>query len=54
VNEPADQYYGDRSGCVKDFAGNTWWNASHVEDVPRDELMRRAQESMKNMDMKKH
>lgn len=49
VNEPANQFYGDRSGCVKDFAGNTWWIASHVEDVPHDELMRRAQDSMKNM-----
>jgi PhnB protein len=42
VMEPANQFYGDRSGGVKDPAGNTWWIATHVEDVPRDELQRRA------------
>jgi uncharacterized glyoxalase superfamily protein PhnB len=36
-----DQFYGDRMGGVKDFAGNTWWIATHVEDVPPDELKKR-------------
>jgi uncharacterized glyoxalase superfamily protein PhnB len=43
VREPADQFYGDRSGGVKDAAGNHWWIATHKEDVPPDELKRRAE-----------
>lgn len=42
VQPPADQFYGDRSGGVRDAAGNQWWMATHVEDVPPDELARRA------------
>jgi PhnB protein len=41
VKEPMDQFYGDRAGCVKDPSGNTWWIATHIEDVPSDELKRR-------------
>ncbi|MGH7391952.1 MAG: VOC family protein [Candidatus Rokuibacteriota bacterium] len=43
VKEPADQFYGDRSGGVKDTAGNQWWIATHKEDVPPDEMKRRAE-----------
>ncbi len=39
---PADQFYGDRNAMVKDPSGNTWCIATHVEDVPADELRRRA------------
>jgi len=42
LREPADQFYGDRSGGVCDPAGNQWWIATHVEDVPPEELARRA------------
>lgn len=41
---PADQFYGDRQGGFSDPAGNYWWVATHVEDVPPDEMERRAQE----------
>jgi uncharacterized glyoxalase superfamily protein PhnB len=44
VREPADQFYGDRTGGVRDPVGNLWWIATHVEDVPPDEMARRAQE----------
>jgi len=44
--EPADQFYGDRQGGVKDALGNFWWIATRIEDVPRDEIARRAQEYM--------
>lgn len=44
VMEPADQFYGDRHGGVKDVAGNQWWIATHVEDVPPDEMRRRSEE----------
>lgn len=41
--EPADQFYGDRSGSVVDSGGNSWYISTHVEDVPPDELARRAE-----------
>ena len=41
VMEPADQIYGDRHGGVKDPSGNTWWIATHFEDVSNDEMARR-------------
>ena len=33
VMEPADQFYGDRSGGVKDPAGNSWYFGTHIEDI---------------------
>jgi uncharacterized glyoxalase superfamily protein PhnB len=41
VREPADQFYGDRSGAVKDPGGNEWWIATHKEDVSPEEMKRR-------------
>jgi PhnB protein len=41
IMEPADMFYGDRQGGVKDPSGNGWWIATHVEDVPAEELERR-------------
>jgi PhnB protein len=43
-----NQFYGDRSGSVKDPFGHTWMIATHVEDVAPDEMARRAEEAMKN------
>lgn len=37
-----DQFYGDRSGQFEDPFGHRWNVATHVEDVPPDELARRA------------
>lgn len=45
--EPADQFYGDRSAGVRDPFGNHWFLATHVEDVPAEELARREQEFLK-------
>ncbi len=42
--EPADQFYGDRNAGVRDPAGNLWWIATHIEDVPPDEMKRRVDE----------
>jgi PhnB protein len=42
IQEPKTQFYGDRHGAVKDPCGNTWWIASHVEDVSPEELKKRA------------
>lgn len=42
VRPLADQFYGDRTGGVKDPCGNQWWVATHVEDVPPEELEKRS------------
>ena len=44
IREPEDQFYGDRSAGVKDAFGNLWWIATHIEDVPVEELDRRQRE----------
>jgi len=38
----ADQFYGDRSGTITDPFGHVWHIATHKEDVPPDEIKRRA------------
>jgi len=43
--EPADQFYGDRNAGVQDACGNRWWIATHKEDVPAEEMARRAQQA---------
>lgn len=35
---------GERYGCIKDFAGNIWWIATHVEDMSLEESKRRIKE----------
>ena len=37
-----NQFYGDRSGTLIDPFGHMWTLSTHVEDVPPDELARRA------------
>jgi len=46
LTEPANQFYGDRSAGVKDSAGNVWWIGTHVEDVPPEEMAKRAEAMM--------
>ncbi|MBL8694460.1 MAG: hypothetical protein JNJ88_10225 [Planctomycetes bacterium] len=43
LRPPTNEFYGDRVAGVLDAQGNPWWIATHVEDVPPDELARRAQ-----------
>ncbi len=43
VMEPTDMFYGDRGGGVKDPSGNSWFIATHKEDVEPKELARRAE-----------
>jgi len=47
IMEPANMFYGDRSGGVKDPAGNQWHIGTHVEDVSPADLKKRAAEFMK-------
>jgi len=42
VRPVQNQFYGDRTGSIEDPFGHSWHVATHVEDVPRDELQRRA------------
>ncbi len=37
-----DQFYGDRSGTFQDPFGHIWTIATHKEDVPGEEMARRA------------
>jgi PhnB protein len=37
-----DKFYGDRSGAIEDPFGHHWHVSTHREDVPPDELARRA------------
>jgi PhnB protein len=37
-----DQFYGDRMGTLQDPFGHIWNVATHVEDVPPEELEKRA------------
>ena len=39
-----DQFYGDRSGMVTDPFGHQWTVATHVEDVPPEEMKRRMEQ----------
>jgi PhnB protein len=47
--EVADQFWGDRFGAITDPFGHSWSIATHVEDVPPDEMARRAEEAMSQM-----
>jgi PhnB protein len=42
-----NQFYGDRSGTLEDPFGHVWTIATHVEDVPPEEMKRRAEAAMK-------
>ena len=40
----ADQFWGDRTGCVEDPFGHRWWLAQHIQDLSPDELRQKAEE----------
>lgn len=48
LREIANQFYGDRSGTLEDPFGHVWTVATHVEDVPPEELERRAEAAMRS------
>jgi PhnB protein len=41
-----DQVYGDRAGQIVDPFGHKWFIATHVEDVPPEEMAKRAAAAM--------
>ncbi len=46
LRQVEDQFYGDRSGQFQDPFGHRWNVATHVEDVPPEEMARRTAEAM--------
>lgn len=44
--EVEDRFWGDRFGSVRDPFGHVWSIATHVEDVPEEEMAERAKEAM--------
>jgi PhnB protein len=42
-----DQFYGDRAGTIIDPFGHKWTLATHIEDVPQEEVERRFAAMMK-------
>jgi PhnB protein len=44
--EVADQFWGDRFGAITDPFGHVWSLATHVEDVPPEEMAERAEAAM--------
>ena len=47
--EVADQFWGDRFGSITDPFGHLWSVATHVEDVPPEEMAERAKAAMAAM-----
>lgn len=47
--EVADQFWGDRFGTITDPFGHIWSIATHVEDVPPEEMAERAKNAMAQM-----
>ena len=46
VRPVENQFYGDRNGQFEDPFGHRWSVATHVEDVPSDEMTKRMEEAM--------
>jgi PhnB protein len=42
VRPVENKFYGDRSGTIEDPFGHQWHLSTHIEDVPPDEMARRA------------
>ncbi|MBP6344180.1 MAG: VOC family protein [Candidatus Omnitrophica bacterium] len=49
IRPVADQFYGDRSGCVEDPFGFSWSIMTHIEDVSQEEIERRLPLEYKKM-----
>ena len=36
----ADQFWGDRTGCLEDPFGHRWWLAQHIQDLTPEEIQK--------------
>ncbi len=43
MRAPADPFYGDRMGGVRDSNGKVGWIATHIEDISPEEVQKRAE-----------
>ena len=43
VTPLADQFWGDRTGCIEDPFGHRWWLAQHIQDLTPEEIRRNAE-----------
>ncbi|WP_329112745.1 VOC family protein [Streptomyces sp. NBC_01353] len=50
VSPVKNEFYGDRTGQFEDPFGHRWNVATHVEDVPADEMEKRAKEALQAME----
>jgi PhnB protein len=39
----ADQFWGDRTGCLEDPFGHQWWLAQHLEDLTPEQIQKNAE-----------
>lgn len=46
LRDVEDRFYGDRTGQFEDPFGHHWSVSTHVEDVPEDEMAKRAEQAM--------
>jgi PhnB protein len=46
IQEPEDHFYGDRVAMFDDPFGHRWNIATHIEDVPPEQMEKRAAEAM--------
>lgn len=47
LQKPQDQFYGERSGTIRDPFGHRWNIGHHIEDVAPEEMQRRYTKMMK-------
>ena len=45
---PSDEFYGERSGVIRDPFGHRWMIGHHIEDVSPEEMQRRYTRMMKS------
>jgi uncharacterized glyoxalase superfamily protein PhnB len=50
VRELKNEFYGERSGKIRDPYGHEWLLGQHIEDVSTDEMQRRYDELMRTAD----
>lgn len=49
LQEPHDEFYGDRRSGVIDKWNNKWWIATHIEDLSEEEMKEREKEFRQKM-----
>jgi PhnB protein len=53
ISPMEDRFYGDRAGIIQDPFGHKWTIATHIEDVPMEELKKRMEAQGAKMGEKK-